>query len=218
MNLKQSFQFQNKLQSLMWSAQSVLNNDDNVTETKAVHLRSKAVNGEEDNLVIETPPSGYAGNVNELADFLLYLMEERVKLSDAIQKAKRSIAFDLDSEVGLNKARQSIASTFRHMASLRNSETLEPGGGIGYRFNAEGNQVPYKCDVRRVTTINFNRDAIRKYAGEVGQRADEVSNLIDLAMVSTDVDYAPPFNVNDTFAEIFETYILCTRQILESYH
>lgn len=177
-----------------------------MTETKAVHLRSKAVDGEEDNVVIETPPSEYAGNINELADFLLYLMEEREKLSDAIQKAKRSIAFDLDSEVGLNKARQSIASTFRHMASLRNSETLESGGGIGYRFNAEGNQVSYKCDVRRATTINFNRDAIRKYAGKVGQRADEVSNLIDLAMVSTDVDYAPPFHVNDTFAEIFEAY------------
>ena len=206
MNLKQSFQFQNKLQSLMWSVQGILNNDDNVTETKAVHLRSKAVDGEEDNAVIETPPSGYAEDVNELADFLLYLMEEREKLSDAIQKAKRSIAFDLDSEVGLNKARQSIASTFRHMTSLRNSETLESGGGIGYRFNAEGNQVPYKCDVRRVTTINFNRDTIRKYAGEVGQRADEVSNLIDVAMVSTDVDYAPPFHVNDTFAEIFEAY------------
>ena len=206
MNLKQSFQFQNKLQSLMWSVQGILNNDDNVTETKAVHLRSKAVDGEEDNAVIETPPSGYAEDVNELADFLLYLMEEREKLSDAIQKAKRSIAFDLDSEVGLNKTRHSIASTFRHTTSLRNPETLESGGGIGYRFNAEGNQVPYKCDVRRVTTINFNRDAIRKYAGKVGQRADEVSNLIDLAMVSTDVDYAPPFHVNDTFAEIFEAY------------
>ena len=28
-------------------------------------------------------------------------------------------------------------------------------GGTGYRFNAEGNQISYRCDVRRVTTINY---------------------------------------------------------------
>ena len=207
MNLKQSFQFQNKLQSLMWSVHSILNNNDNVTETKAVHLRSKAMEGEADNVVIEIPPSEYAGNINELAGFLLYLMEERVKLSKAIQRGKELASLDIDSEVGLNKERQSIASTFRHMISLRNSEALEPGGGIGYRFNADGNQVSYKCDVRRTTTINFDRKLIRRYAAEMGQCADEVSNQIDFALVSTDVDYIPPFSVNDTFTEIFEAYL-----------
>ena len=207
MNLKQSFQFQNKLQSLMWSVQNILNDDDNVMEAKTTHLRSKAVEGEVDNEVINTPPSEYASNVDDLADFLMYLMGEHVRLSKAIRKAKKTVAFDLDSEVSLNKARRSIANTFRHMASLRDSQTSEPGGGIGYRFNAEGNQVPYKCDALHTRKINFKQNVIRGYAAELGQRAEDGSTQIDAAMINTDVNYVPPFDVNDTFVEIFQTFI-----------
>ena len=47
------------------------------------------------------------------------------------------------------------------MNDLRSSEQTISNGGTGYRFNAEGNQISYRCDVRRVTTINYDRKVIR---------------------------------------------------------
>ena len=73
---------------------------------------------------------------------------------------------DMDSEVSLNAARQSVARTFRRMNDLRSSEQTIPNGGTGYRFNADGNQITYRCDVRRVTTINYDRKVIRAALGE----------------------------------------------------
>jgi hypothetical protein len=109
---------------------------------------------------------------------------------------------DFDGEVSLNARRQEIAGIFRSMAQLRSSETLIPNGGIGYKFNAEGNQVSYRCDLKKVTTINFDRTKIRNYAAALSRRADQVSAELDKRMVITEVPYEPPFDVNDTFAEV----------------
>ena len=87
------------------------------------------------------------------------------------------------------------------MVSVRASETLIPNGGTGYRFNNEGNQVAYRCDVKRVVTINFDRNKIRKLCGDLSRKADEVSNALDGALVNAH------FDVNDTFAEVFEDYL-----------
>ena len=89
------------------------------------------------------------------------LLEEREKLCRAIHTAKNSLDLDMDSEVGLNRQRQDLAEVFRHMAMLRNSEKTIAGGGSGFRFNGEGNQVSYRCDATQVTTIDFDRNKIR---------------------------------------------------------
>lgn len=99
-----------------------------------------------------------------------------------------------------------FARTFKRMNDLRSSEQTISNGGTGYRFNAEGNQISYRCDVRRVTTINYDRKVIRAALGKLNQRADETSAKIDLCLVTSKVDYAPPFDVNASFAEAFEIY------------
>ena len=72
-----------------------------------------------------------------MAEFLLFLLDEREKLSAAIHQAKvsLSLAAGLDGEVSLNGKRQEIATLLRHMAGLRNGEVLISNGGVGYRFN-----------------------------------------------------------------------------------
>ncbi len=57
------------------------------------------------------------------------------------------------------------------MNDLRSSEVTLSNGGTGCRFNAEGNQISYRCDVRRVTTINFDRNYIRSELGKAGQKS-----------------------------------------------
>ena len=207
MNLKEAFRYQNKLQSLLEEAQNILDCDSNVTKVANTYLRHKVMAEAEDETVMDVPQTEYYEQITDIARFMLYLLEEKSRLFVAIRKAKDALDMDMDSEVSLNTARQSVARTFKRMNDLRSSEQMLSGGGTGYRFNAEGNQISYCCDVKRVTTINYDRKVIRSALTKLNQQADETSNRINLCLVTSKVDYAPPFDVNASFAEAFETYL-----------
>ena len=205
MNLKEAFRFQNKLGALMDEAQSILSLDSNITKVENTFLRRKVFEGAENETVVDTPPTEFADRITELVSFLVYLMAQREALCKAIHAAKNSLPIDMDSEVGLNAKRQEIARVLKRMADVRNSEVVINDGGTGYRFNQEGNQVTYRCDVKRVTTINFDRKAVRNAAAELTRKADAVSSELDRCLVNSTVSYEAPFDVNDSFAEIFTT-------------
>ena len=207
MNLKEAFRYQNKLQSLLDEAQGILDCDANVTKVANTYLRHKVMPEAEDETVMDVVQTEYAEQITDIARFMLYLLEEKSRLFAAIRKAKDALDMDMDSEVSLNAARQSIARTFKRMNDLRSSEQLLSGGGTGYRFNAEGNQISYCCDVKRVTTINYDRKVIHAALSKLNRQADETSNRLDLCLVTSKVGYTVPFDVNASFAEAFETYL-----------
>lgn len=207
MNLKEAFRCQNKLQSLMYDAEEILRNRANITKVTSTNLRHKVMPEMTDETVVEIPESEYSGRITDVALFLVFLLEEKTALAAAIRKSKDQLDIDMDSETGLNSARQRIAGIFRTMNSLRASEQTIANGGTGYRFNADGNQVTYRCDVRRVTSINFDRNVIRAELGKLDRAADEMSAKLDLCTVTAAVDYAPSFDVNADFADAFETYL-----------
>ena len=208
MNLKEAFRFQNKLQSMMDEAQSILGSTANITKVQNTYLRKKVMPEAENETTIDAPATEYSEQITLVAEFLLHLLSEREKLSVAIFQAKAGLNLPagLDGEVSLNSKRQEVAGLFRRMAGLRSSEVLIPNGGTGYRFNNEGNQVSYRCDVKRVTTINFDRNKIRKMCGDLSKKSDEVSAALDSVLVNTQVEYTVPFDVNDTFSEAFEAF------------
>lgn len=209
MNLKEAFRFQNKFQSMIAEAQSILAFDQNITKVQNTYLRKKVMAEAEDETTMDLPSTEYSEKITELAVFLMALLDEHEKLSAAIFKTKADLDLPagLDGEVGLNSKRQEIAKLFRRMTSLRASETLISNGGTGYRFNNEGNQVTYRCDVKRVVTINFDRNKIRKMCSDLSKKADEVSSTLDTVLVNAQVDYTAPFSVNDTFDEVFEQFL-----------
>ena len=208
MNLKEAFRFQNRLQSMMDEAQCILGREQNITKVQNTYLRKKVMAEAEDETTMDAPSTEYSDQITSMAEFLLFLLSQRENLSAAIYKAKADVdlASGLDGEVGLNSNRQEIAGLFRRMAGLRSSEVLISNGGTGYRFNNEGNQVSYRCDVKRVTTINFDRNKIRSMCVDLSKKADDVSAALDAALVNTQVEYEVPFDVNDTFAEAFEHF------------
>lgn len=206
MNLKEAFRFQNKLKELDSTACTLLAVPDLITKVETTYFRSKVIPEAEDEVRVSESAHFCAGRVNELVDFLLYLLEQRAALGKAIRAAKAGMELDMDLETGLNSQRQTIAATLQTMSDLRASEKLEPLGGIGYRFNADGNQVSYHCDAKKVTTINFDRNKVRKLAAKLYREADETSTKLDVALVTTQVDYRPPFDVNATFESIFEQF------------
>ena len=94
MNMKDAFRFQNKLKNLMCEATSILQDRRNIVKVKTTHLRSKVMSDALDAVVEETAPSEYAGHANEVAAFIMLLMEEREKLSKAIHAAKSGLDLD----------------------------------------------------------------------------------------------------------------------------
>ena len=207
MNLKDAFRAQNKLLSLMNEAGAILQDDGNILKVTTTHLRSRIMPDAQDAVVVGQAPSEYADHINAVAAFLMAMLAEREKLSAAICAAKAKLPLDMDSEVGLNRVRQTLAETFRRMTALRNGEIILPDGGSGFRFNGEGNQVSYRCDAKQVTTINFDRNRIRGMAAELGRKADATSAELDKCLVNTEVDYALPFEMNDSFDTILSDFI-----------
>ena len=210
MNLKEAFRFQNRIQGLMNEAQNILSRDQNVTETKNTYLRSKVMEGAEDAVLIDIPTTDYADRITTVVDFLIYLLGQKEALAAAIHRAKAAQEIDLDSETSLNASRQNVASVFKHMADIRSSELVLANGGYGYKFNNDGDQVTYKCDVKKVVTINFDRNIVRRHLVALNRKADEVSAAIDRCIVNSDVAYEAPFDVNDSFSVIFDSF--CERE------
>ena len=206
MNLKEAFRCQNKLKALMDEAESILEDKRNITEVKVTTLYSRVVPERENEVTVEAAPSEYADRIDAVAAFLLDLLHEREKLSQAIRTAKAQLPIDMDSEVCLNTRRQAVARVLRTMVDFRSSETMRPGGAVGYRFNAEGNQVAYRCDEKRVTTIHYDRNRIRAELKKLTAQLDAVSTELDRWLINSEVAYEAPFDVNDSFAAIFEAF------------
>ena len=204
MNLKEAFRYQNKLKRLSEEAEGILRWDRNLTQVENTALLHKVNPEARDETTLETPDCEYSEQITDIAVLLMFLLDERERLSYAIREAKQTMDMDFDGEVSLNGKRQEIAAIFRHMAELRCSETLHPNAGIGYKFNAEGNQVSYRCDLKKVTTINFDRNKVRSYAAGLNKKADRISAELDKQLVITEVDFEPPFDVNDSFTEVLQ--------------
>lgn len=207
MNLKDAFRYQNRLQGLITEARMILGDESNVTVQEVTLLKRKVMAEAEDEPRIQEAPSEYADRINDVVGFLLWLLSEHEKLTRAIRRTKNALKLDMDGEISLNKQRQEIAATLREMTGIRSSERTVVGAGRGYRFNAEGNQVAYTCDLKKVTTINFDRKLVRNATAELERRADAVSTEIDQCAINSSVDYITPFGVNDGFDEAFEAYM-----------
>ena len=69
------------------------------------------------------PDTEYYRQLNEMIEFAMYLLGEREKLSEAINKVKYNLPLDLDGEISLNRYRQRLAETFRRMARIKTNAT-----------------------------------------------------------------------------------------------
>ncbi len=205
MYLKEAFRYQNFLNRMTNQVSMHLRNRGYITKTTQEHFRKKANAEAEDEVVevkIERP---FACTNNQLVDFLLHLMEEKEQLTTAIGAAKRTCQFDIDAELANNRIRQSVAGTLNDMAAIRPSESIIRG--TAYKFNGEGNQVPYNYDVKQVTIIDFDRNKVRDNSRALSAKSDEVSAAIDRVMVELNVEYEPEFRIGDSFEDVIEQYI-----------
>lgn len=203
MNLKESFRYQKFLDSLMRSATVSLQNPSHSLKTTKVHLRH-AVNPEANDMTEVIEDGEFVPNDTVLA-FMAHMIDEREKLSIAISKAKQSISFDTDAAIETNKFRQMLNGAVRQM--LRYVGTKRKTKESDYKFDINGQQVPYRYDVEITTTERYDKAAAKALMRETIAKADEVSAAVDAAMINTVVEYEPPYDVNETYDDVLEAFV-----------
>lgn len=201
MVLKEAYRYQNYLTDLINEARDYLNKRGFITTTEQKHKRIKANPDATDEVVVLE--NGYEVEFTpmQLVDFIMDAIEEKQKLSDAIVEAKKKTEIDIDSSISLNKIKQAYINTLNAMASVKPSNKIERG--IGYRFNpVDGNQVSYYYDIENVTTINYDRDNVRKLAKKLQKETDGVSTKLDTIQITTEINFAPKWDISDTLEDV----------------
>ena len=193
---------QNHLNDISNQAVMFLADTSNVTRTKEEHLRNKS-NSKAENETVEIKRQTDMA-ADKVIELYLDVLEERDKLSKAIGKAKALADIDIDAAIASNKAKQEAKSRFENLSRLKSSETTT--NGKDFLINAEGNQTPYIYTIRSVSTIDFDRDAVKGIIRRLQRETDEVSSKIDLLNVTLEVDYTPKYDIGDTFEDAYDKY------------
>lgn len=204
MNLKEAFRYQKFLDSMMENARMMLCARENCMTTVENHLRSAVIPSVSDE-EIRPEPTDYIGNDKMLA-FALGVVEEKQKLSDAISKAKATADIDIDAAIEVNKMRQSMAASIRSV--LSNKASKRKGMSYGYYFNeVSGSQERYQYEVESVSTEAFDRHSFSDARRKLLADAEAASAAIDLAVVTVEVPYEPPYDVNASFDEVIASWV-----------
>ncbi len=203
MNLKESFRYQKFLELLMENARANIcfNSALNVTKT---HHRNKA-NSDVEDFTEDVERDREYFSCDDTVSFMKWLVQEREKLTLAINKAKASLNFDVDAAITTNKFRQILASSIRELTRYQSHHGAEEG--VGYKFNVDGNQTSYIYDIDVIYEEAYDRKNVKKIMMDSISKADVVSSQIDAAMINTTVDYAPVFDVNESFDDVMSMFI-----------
>lgn len=206
MTLKESFRYQNYLETILAQAENYLRSTDNFMVVTEEHLRSKAVATAEDENTDNLSSRVISATPDVLVDFIINVLAEKDALTKAISEAKVQHCKDIDAFVEINKARRSVVDVLKHMARTKGKESMSKG--CAYTINAEGNQVNYYYDIKRTSKIDFNRTKVKSLISQLSTDADRASASIDYWQTSVPVNFDPKFDLNDTFEELAEAYSL----------
>ena len=200
MILKEAFRYQNYLTSLFVQATSYLSREDFITTTTQNHNRSM-VNPDAQDEKISVPKVFNVGyKPNDLIDFVVKLIDEKQKLSNAITEAKKSLDMDIDAAMSMNKTKQDFISVLRRMASIKSTESEKEG--TSYKFNNDGDQVSYRYPVKEVKAIDYNRNTVKGLISKYKKETDQISITRDRIDIMTEVNYDPIWEVDMPLEDI----------------
>ena len=200
MNLKESYRYANYLDGLLSTAYTYLRNKGFVTTTVEEHLRSKSNPDVEDETIEVQKPFDVEFLPNDVIDFVVKVIEEKEKLSEAIAEAKSTTEINIDNAISMNKKKQGFVSVLNGIADIKPSETKTTSKS--YKFDINGEQKPYVYDVNRKTSIDFDRTDVRNLIKKYLKETDEISAKLDLIEITTQVDFVPAFDINSKFEEL----------------
>ena len=200
MNLRESFQYMNFLDGKLEDIEWKLRDTKNVVTIKETHMKSASnPNFQDEDKTIEPDIEFEAV---QLIDFMDVIMKEKTELSMAIHEAKNKAEVNLDHAISLNKAKQKQAIILKRLIDLKTKE--EERRETAYMINNEGNQVPFYYPVKRVATINYDRNKVKARYKAIKKECDEMSTLIDKIQINTEVVFDSKWDVSDTLEDMLE--------------
>lgn len=201
MTLKESYTYQNFLDSLINNCWALLKDRTFVTTTTEKHKLSEANPGTADRVVVQKSLHDVDYNPIQVVDFLVELLDEKDKISSAIAETKKNTEIDIDKSMAMNKKREVVINLFKWMADLKplESETY----GSAYRLNpTSGSQEKFQYVIENVTSINFDRKDINGLVKKYKKMNDELSKKKDLIELTVEVDFTPKYDIDSTFDEL----------------
>ena len=208
MNLKEAFRMQSIYRGWLNEARHLLSMSNNQYKTSQKLLYSKVEPTQQDEVVEDVIMNDYQNHMNELMSFTMKILDERNNLTLAIAKAKKDMSIDIDSDLMMNKERRELAGVMKSLASLKDSKMVQKGTGVGYRFDVNNEQKPFRCDVEVNRTVNFDVNKAKNLAHDLLESAEVVSTDVDKCVLATEVEYESPFDILESFESNFKDYIL----------
>lgn len=211
MYLKEAFRYQNFINSIFSQTCSYLSSDTVILKVTREHMRKKVNAEAEDEILDMSADRPVEYTANDLVRFMECMIAEREALTEAISKAKAVSPVDIDAEIANNKVRQQAVRVLTRMGGIRPAERMTRA--TGFKFNAEGNQVPYTYDVKEVSVIDFDRNVVKGISRELTDTCDKISTGIDKLMVELEVDFAPWYSVNDSYEDVVAAFLERSKNI-----
>lgn len=200
MILKEAFRYQNYLSLLLSQAMNYLSCESYITTTIQSHNRTKVNPEAQDEKITIQKPYNVIFEPNDLIDFVVKVIEEKEKLSNAIAESKRTLEFDIDAAMSINKMKQEFIQTLRRMAVIKSTELEKEG--TSYKFNNDGDQVSYRYPVKEVKTIDYDRNTVKSLISKFKKETDKISTERDRIDIMTEVNYDPIWEVDTPLEDI----------------
>lgn len=202
--LKKSFELQNYLKGLYDTGLRILSFSDNYTTTVQKHMKKKVYAEAEDEVITKPKATEYSFTCIELVDFLSDIQSTMNELTLKINEAKHSHMPDFDGMIAINNSKRRLLSELERMVGTKSKTTTCTG--TDYKFNGEGNQVPYTYNVEEVTTIDFDRNQIKAIIRRLRTELDEYSTAIDEMQLSSTIDFATIYEIGDKLEDAVEKF------------
>lgn len=200
MNLKESYRYANYLDRLLITADTYLRNKGFVTTTEQDHLRSKANPDAQDEKIEVQKPYDVDFTPNDIIDFVVKVINEKENLFSAIANAKAITEINIDNAIAMNKKKQSFVNTLNSIVSIKPNETQSMGKD--YKFDINNEQKPYSYQIISKTSIDFDRTSVKGLIKKYNKECDEISAKLDEIEITTQVNFTPLFDVNDSFEDL----------------
>lgn len=214
MSLKESFRYLNILDKHISSLLSTLSNKSNVVKIEEIHYKSK-ITEFPDETVDQTPERPYPNvTIVDLSFLTKQLLEQKFQLSMAIELAKRDLFLDwkennqsltLDGGIEYSKKNRELANSLKYLLDIKANEVKSQGSG--YTFNINKDQIIYKYEILKKTTLDFDRNIINDLYKKLLSKCDMISTQIELATLKEIVNFTPIYDIHSSIAEIVDQYL-----------
>lgn len=204
MNLKEAFTYQNFYDRTITAVETYFATNSIYTRT-FIHKRN-VVNPEAENVIkAEVQSEKLPYSVETMIAFALDVMSEKEKLYAAIRKAKEAAEMDIDAAIGMNK----IRTRFRNVLEMRlyNKKDMERVvEGKDYKFNVNGEQVPYTYEIDEKLVLDYDRKQVKKVMKGLEAVSTEASGRVDRMNVNLEVDITPKYTLDMDLEECLEVF------------